>query len=582
MADEPELLTNAQLADVFTKIGDLLEIKGEIIYKILAYRKAADNLLGLGRPAADYWRTGTLEEIPGVGKAIAEKMDELFRTGRLGFLDKLEAEMPASLVELLQVSDVGPKKARLFWKELGIKNLAELEEAAKTGKLRGLAGMGEKSEGRILAGIEAVKRRSDRITLGRAWPLAQDLLAQLRAVPGVVAVETAGSLRRMRDTVGDLDIAAAAADSSAIIEAFVSRPDVLRVVGKGETKASVEFAHNIRAQLWVHPPERFGTALLYATGSKDHNVRLREMAQKKGLSLSDQSFLKPDGSEILCATEEEVYAQLGLPWIPPELREDRGEIEAALKGGVPRLMQLDDMRAELHAHTTWSDGRLSILDMARQAMQRGRRTLAITDHSASLGVAGGLSPDEIHAQRQEIDAAQAELGDGIRLLQGSEVEIRADGTLDFPDEVLAGLDIVIASLHSSLRQPRAQITERLLKAMHNPHVDIIAHPTGRMLPNREGADLDMEAIFAAAKELGLALEINAHPSRLDLNDAYARRAMELGILLTINTDAHSASDMDLLFFGIANARRAWVGPQHVLNTRQPDQIVEWLQTHRKP
>jgi DNA polymerase (family 10) len=441
--------------------------------------------------------------------------------------------------------------------------------------------MGEKSEGRILAGIEAVKRRGDRITLGRAWPLAQELLAQLRAVPGVAAVEPAGSLRRMRDTVGDLDLAAAAVDSRPIIEAFVGRPDVVRVLGQGETKASVEFAHNVRAQLWVHPPARFGTALLYATGSKDHNVRLREMAQKQGLSLSDQSFLLPDGSEILCATEAEVYDRLGLPFIPPELREDRGEIEAALEGRLPRLLSVEDIRAELHSHTTWSDGRLSIIEMGRAAMQRGRLTLAITDHSAGLGVAGGLSPDEIYAQRLEIDAAQAELGDGIRLLQGCEVEIRADGSLDLPDEVLAGLDVVVASLHSSLRQPRAQVTERLLKAMHNPHVDIIGHPTGRLLPNREGADLDMEAVFAAAKELGLALEINAHPARLDLNDTYARRAIELGILLTINTDSHSAGDMDLLFFGVASARRAWVGPQNVLNTRTPDQIVNWLQTHRQ-
>lgn len=448
MSTEPVHFSNHQLAEIFTRIADLLEIKGEVIYKILAYRKAADNLTNHGREAFDHWREGTLTEIPGVGKAIAEKIDELIQTGRLGFLEKLEAEVPPTLVELLQISDLGPKKVLIFWKQLGITDVGELEAAAKEGRLRSLPGMGEKSEARILSGIEAYKRRSDRIPIGKAWPLAQELLKLLHAVPGVERVETAGSLRRMRDTVGDLDLIAATTDSATLMEAFTSQRDVLRVLGKGETKASVEFAHNLRAQLWAHPPERFGTALLYATGSKDHNVRLRELAQKKGLSLSDQSFLLPDGREQLCATEEEVYRTLGLPWIPPELREDRGEVEAALAGRLPELINLEDIRAELHSHSTWSDGKLSIVEMGRAALRRGYTTLAVTDHSAGLGVAGGLSVDEIRQQRAEIDAAQVELGDRIRLLQGAEVEIRADGSLDYPDEVLEQLDIVVASLHS--------------------------------------------------------------------------------------------------------------------------------------
>jgi DNA polymerase (family 10) len=326
----------------------------------------------------------------------------------------------------------------------------------------------------------------------------------------------------------------------------------------------------------VHPPERFGTALQYATGSKDHNVRLRELALKRGLSLSDQAFLKPDGSELLCAAEEEVYATLGLPWIPPELREDRGEVQAALAGELPTLIETGDVRAELHSHSTWSDGTLTIRQMAQAAISRGLKVLAITDHSASLGVAGGLSVDELKAQRLEIDAVQTELGDAIRLLQGCEVEIRADGALDFPDEALAGLEIVIAALHSSLRQPREQVTERLLKAMRNPHVDVIAHPTGRLIPNREGADLDMDAVLATAAEHGVALEINAHPSRLDLEDIYARRAWQMGIRLCINTDAHSASDLDMLPFGVATARRGWVQAQHVVNTWQPERLLGWL------
>jgi len=581
MSTEPVAFTNHQLADIFTQIGDLLEIKGEVIYKILAYRKAADNLRSLGQDAMQYWRQGKLKEIPGVGQAIAEKMDELYRTGSLEFYEKLKAEVPPGLIELLQVPGLGPKKVQLFWMQLGITNLAGLEAAARAGKLRGLPGVGEKSEARILEGIEAVGRRSNRIPLGKAWPFAQELIAMLRQIPGVTAVEAAGSLRRMRDQVGDIDLVAAAHDSDALMEAFTRRRDVVRVLGRGETKSSVEFAHDLRTQLWVHPPEQHGTALLYATGSKDHNVRLREMAQKRGLSLSDHSFLRPDGSELFCATEEEVYATLGLPWIPPELREDRGEIEAALKGKLPRLITPEDMLAEFHTHTNWSDGRLSVLELARVARQRGLKLLAITDHSASLGVAGGLSPDEILAQRQEIDAAQAELGDSIRLLQGSEVEIRADGSLDFPDEVLAQLDIVVASLHTSLRQPRAQVTGRLLKAMQNPHIDIIGHPTGRLLPNREGADLDMDAVLAEAARQGLALEINAHPARLDLDDIHARRAAQLGIPLTIDTDAHSPADFDLLPFGVATARRAWLEPAQVINTWAPERVLDWLKSHKK-
>jgi DNA polymerase (family 10) len=576
MSTNTHRYTNQELADIFTRIADLLEIKGEVIYKILAYRKAADSLTDLGRDVNDIQQEGKLTEIPGVGKAIAEKIDELLTTGKLEFLEKLEAEVPPGLVEVLQVPDLGPKKAALFWKQAGVTNLAELEAAARLGKLRSLPGMGEKSEARILAGIEALARRSDRIPLGKAWPFAQSLLARLRAVPGVQAVEVAGSLRRMRATVGDIDLLAAASDSAAVMQAFTGHPDVIRVEGQGETKASVEFSHHLRAQLWVHPPERFGTALQYATGSKDHNVRLRELALKRGLSLSDQAFLKPDGSELLCATEQEVYATLGLPWIPPELREDRGEVQAALAGELPLLIETGDMHAELHSHSTWSDGTLTIPQMAEAARARGLKTLAITDHSASLGVAGGLSIDELNAQRLEIDLVQAELGDSIRLLQGAEVEIRADGTLDFPDDALARLDIVIAALHSSLRQPRAQVTERLLKAIRNPHVDIIAHPSGRLIPNREGADLDMEAVLAAAVETGVALEINAHPARLDLDDIYARRAWQMGIRLCINTDAHSANDMDMLPFGVATARRGWVQAKDVLNTWQPEQLLEWL------
>ena len=393
-------MTNQQLANIFRTIADLLEIKGENIYKILAYRKAADSLSNLGQDVNEIWKQGKLTEVDGVGKAIAEKIDELLTTGHLGFLEKLEAEVPPSLAELLKVPDLGPKKVALFWKELGITSLSELESAARSGKIRTLPGMGDKSEAKIIAGIEALGRRSTRIPLGRAWPFAQELMAYLRKAAGVEAVELGGSLRRMRATVGDIDILAAAKDSQAVMDAFVSRKDVARVLGKGETKSSVEFTHGLQAQLWVHPPEHWGTALVYATGSKDHNVRLREYALKKGFSLSEHSLQRKDGSEVFCDSEEDVYKTLGLPWIPPELREDRGEVQAAIKGELPNLIELKDIKSELHSHSTWSDGKLSIREMAEAAKKHGYKLLAITDHTNSLGIVQGMSPEDVREATQ--------------------------------------------------------------------------------------------------------------------------------------------------------------------------------------
>lgn len=574
------MYSNRDIADIFKSIADLLEIRGEMIYKILAYRKASDSLLNLGRDVNEAWRSNDLLSIPGVGKAIAEKIDELLSTGQMEFYEKLKAEVPLTLTELLKVPDLGPKKVTMLWKKAGITTLAELEAAARAGKLRTLPGMGEKAETRIIAGIEAVARRTDRMPLAYAWPYAENLLERLRQVPGVVDAAAAGSLRRMRATVGDLDLLVAATDPGAVLEAFTSFPDVLVVTSRGEVKSSVEFNNRLRAQLWVQPPERFGSALVYATGSKDHNVRLRELALRRDLSLSDKGFLKEDGSEILCAREEDVYEVLGLPWIPPELREDRGEVQAALKGRLPRLIEKADMVADLHSHSNWSDGRFSIKGMAEAALERGYTILAVTDHSGGLGITGGVPASRVLDQRKEIEAVQKELGDSILLLHGMEVEIRADGTLDYPDEVLAQLDLVIASMHVGLRQPRAQVTQRMLNTIHNPHVDMIGHPTGRLIPDREGADLDMDVIFAAAVENGVCMEISAHPLRLDLEDIYARRAMELGILISINTDAHSPEDMEMIHFGLANARRAWLEPRHVLNTWERERLLSWLENRR--
>ena len=571
------MMNNKQLADTFTLIADLLEIRGEIIFKTIAYRKAAESLIGLSRDASEYSKEGTLLEIPGVGKAIAEKIDELLSTGKLEFLEKLKKEVHPDLATWMKVPSLGPKKIAMISKELKITSLADLEKAAKAGKLRNLPGMGAKSETAILEGLASLRRRTGRISVGKALPLANEIITALKKVKGVVDAQPAGSLRRMRSTVGDLDILVASRDSSAVMEAFVKLPRISRVLGKGDIKSSVEFSDGIRAQVWVHLPEKFGTALQYATGSKDHNVQLRQLALDKGLSLSDHSFLNvKTKKEIFCATEEEVYKTLGLQWIPPELREGRDEIALAKANKLPKLIEVKDIKSDLHMHSTYSDGALSMLDMTKAAIKRGLKVIVFSDHSVSLGVANGLSIERHKQQAAEIKKLQKQFGDEITILHSSEVEIKADGSLDYPDDFLASLDLVVASLHSSLRQPREKITERLLNAVNNPHVDIIGHPTGREIPDREGADLDMEVIFKAAAKSGVAMEMSASPYRLDLDDHHARRAKELGVLLSINTDAHSEEDYDMLPYGVAIARRAGILKDDVINTWSTKKLLDWL------
>ena len=570
-------MTNPDVAAILERIGDLLEIKGESKFKVIAYRKAAESVRGLGRELGAIHREGALDGIPGFGAAIVAKVAELLDTGSLGYYTKLAEEIPPALAELLQVPDMGPKKVKLVWEALGVTDLAGLEAAARSGRLRDLPGMGEKSEARILAGLQTRTRRSDRLPLGAALPIAEAIAADLRALPGVVAVESAGSLRRRRETVGDLDILAAADDAAPVIQAFVNRPDVSRVLGQGPVKASVELVSGLRAQLWVHPPAHFGSALLYATGSKDHNVALREFALAHGFSLSEHGLKRMvDGGELRFATEAALYAALGLPFIAPELREDRGEIAAARAGRLPRLVELPSVVSALHNHSDWSDGKASILEMAEAAVARGLQVLAITDHSGGLGITQGPKEADLPRQREALRAAQSRLGDRIRLLHGSEVEIRADGSLDFSDAALAELDLVVAGLHVSLRQGREQVTARMLAAIRNPHVDIIAHPTGRMIPDRPGADLDLDAVLAAAAESGVALEINANPKRLDLSDVLARRALEAGCLISINTDAHRPEHFDYLHYGVAVARRAWAEPDRILNCWAPERLLAWL------
>jgi DNA polymerase (family 10) len=570
---------NREIAEIFETIADLLEIKGEAVYRVIAYRRAGEALRSLGLDVNIVWEEDGLEAIPSVGKAIAAKIDELLRTGHLEFYEKLTAEVPAGLGDVLTVGGVGPKKAARFWKELDITTLDELEQAARTGKLRQLSGIGERSEARILENIIAQKRQqTGRVLLGEAWTKAQQLLSQLWEIEGVQRAEAAGSLRRMRETIGDLDLLVCAQDTPRVIQAFVAFPEVDRVLGQGEIKASVELIDGLRVQLWVHPQERFGSALQYATGSQGHNVRLREAAQKVGLSLSEHGFQNQEGDMIFCREEEEVYSVLGLPWIPPTLREDRGEIKTAKDVSLPQLVELEDLRGELHTHSKWSDGKSSILEMAEAAIELSMEYLVISDHSRSLGIAGGLSIEDLRAQRAEIKRVQKQLGKRLTLLQGSEVEILANGELDYPDDILQGLDIVIASLHTSLRQPRDQVTERVLRSIKNPHVDIIAHPTGRLIGKRDPADLDIGAIFQAAAEHDTVLEINSNPERLDLKDTHARRALESGCRLAINTDAHHPDHFAFRRFGVGTAQRSWAEAPSIVNTWSLNRLLAWLKT----
>lgn len=570
-------MNNSEVAQVFEDIADLLELKGDKGFKVIAYRRGAESIRSQGRDIKAIWEESALEDIPAVGKAIAEKTDELLRTGKLEYYENLKSEIPIGLLEVLKVGDVGPKKAARFWKELSITSVNELEAAAMKGALRELSGMGAKSEARILDNIQALKRRqTGRMSIGAALPIAEHLLAELRKHPKVKAAETAGSLRRMRETVGDLDLLVSTDHPDQVMQAFVELPIVGRVMGRGDVKTSVELIDGVRVQVWTHASERFGTALQYATGSKDHNVRLRELALSKGFSLSDQAFKLEQGGEITVAKESEVYEMLGLPWIAPEMREDRGEIQAAQNGELPKLIEIRNLKGELHAHSTWSDGKNSIEEMVQAAMKQGHKYLAITDHSQSLGIANGLTEKRVEQQREEIAKVRKTLNNDFVLLHGTEMEILADGSLDFPDDLLAQFDLVIASLHTSLRQPREQVTARMINAIKNPHVDIIAHPSGRLIGKREPADLDMDQILEAALEHGVILEINSNPERLDLNDIYARRAGEMGIPLAINTDAHRPEHLAFRNFGVGVARRAWITSRQVVNCWTAPRIQKWL------
>ncbi len=571
-------MTNWEVAALFEQIADMLAIRGDSIHRVLAYRRAAENIRELNQDLNQVLSDGDLIDISGIGATLAEKIKELLTTGRLEFFDRLAQEIPPTLVEMLRLEGVGPKRVNQIYTQLGITTLQELKQAAEKGELKDLPGLGPKSEERIKASILVLEKHGDdRTPLGVAWPIANKILVQLQELPGVKKVAFGGSLRRKRETIGDIDLLVAADDSEPIMTYFREMEGVESVLGSGPTKSSVLLFNGLQVDLRVLPSDRWGTLLSYFTGSKNHNIRLRELALKLGYTLNEHAFTALEGGdEIRCASEDELYEMLGLPFIPAVLREDRGEIEAAIDSNLPELVTTGDIISDLHMHSTWSDGRLNILEMARAAQDRGFQHIVISDHSASLGIANGLSQDRLRSQADEIAEVNQMFGPDFRILHGTEMEIRADGNLDYPDDVIAELDFVIASLHVGLRQPREQIMDRLMAALENPHVDMIAHPTGRLLPDRPPADVDIEELLLAAVRTGTILEINANPQRLDLRDNHVRRAVQLGVKLSINCDAHAADHFEFLPYGVALAQRGWAQASDIVNTWSVEKLITFV------
>jgi DNA polymerase (family 10) len=573
---------NLEIARAFDLIADLLELKGENPFRIRAYRRAARNLEALTEDLETLAAQGRLDEIPGIGPDLAGKIGEYLETGRMEALESLRREVPAGLADLMGVPGVGPKTAKLLHDRLKVTDLGQLETLARAGKLRGLPGIQAKTEQNLIKGIALVRRGQARMPLGRALPLAEEIAHALARVRGVKRVEPAGSVRRRKETVGDLDILVTSTDPARVMDAFVRLPQVADVIERGPTKASVRHREGIQVDLRVMEPAAFGAALQYFTGSKEHNIRIREMAVKKRLKISEYGvFREPGGRRIAGATEEEVYAAVGLPWIPPELREDSGEIEAAQARRLPALVELDDIRGDLHCHTNATDGHHTVEALVAAARERGYAYVLVSDHSRSTRIAGGLTAEEALAHVEKIRAVGRKQR-GIAVLAGSECDILPDGSLDYPDDVLAQMDLVVAAVHSRFKQPRAEMTRRICRALENPYVNILAHPTGRLIGLREPYDVDLEAVFTAARRHGKALEINCYPERLDLNDVHARRAREMGVLLAINTDTHALDQLDTMRLGVATARRAWVEPAEVINTWPVGKLRAWARKTVKP
>jgi DNA polymerase (family X) len=562
------LMRNGEIADAFEELASLYELDGAVVYRVTAYRNAAKAIREAGVSVAEMARQGRAEELAGVGRTIAEKIDALLETGSIPSADKLKARIPPGLVEITRIPGLGPKRARLLHERLGIESIDDLREAAEDGRLKGVQGFGQKAEENVLAALAAGAdgRPKPRLVLSRALTVGEELVAAIRDHPAAIRVELAGSARRMTDTVKDLDIVVASSDPAALVDAFCALDAVDEVQASGEAGAKVVTHSGLPVDLRIVPAEAFGNLLQHFTGSGRHNEALRTEAVRRGLHVSEYGIADDDSGETLAyADEEDVYERLGMHFIPPELRENRGELEAARAGRLPKLVELEDIRGDLHMHTVLSDGRNTLAEMARAAREHGYEYIAITEHSASHGFGNDVQPDDLRRQIERIRSLDEP---GLTVLAGTETNVLPDGSLDYADDVLEELDWVVASLHTSFRMSEKEQTDRMLRAMEHPLVDAIGHPTGRMIGRREPYELDVDRVIAKAVETGTFLEINANPNRRDLNDVYARAAAEAGAMLVIDSDAHGADTLRRnMRYGVATARRAWLTAERVANTR---------------
>jgi len=571
-------MKNQSLAKMFYEIADYLEMDG-VPFKPYAYQKAAITLEAMKEDVEDVYRQGgvkALRALPGVGDAIAKKIEEYLTTGRLRYYEEFKEKMPIDLDEIIRVEGMGPKRAKILFEKLGVRNLKELEEAARGRRIAPLSGFGEKTENNILEAIEFLKRSKGRFLLGDLLPVAEEVLEKLRGVKGVERADMAGSLRRMKETIGDVDFLVISRDPERVMDVFVSIPGVEKIWGKGKTKSSVRMAEGFDMDVRVIAPESYGAALQYFTGSREHNIALRKIAIDRGFKLSEYGLFK--GSKNIAArTEEEIYRRLGLQWIPPEMREDRGEIGLAKEGKLPELVSEEDIRGDLHVHSDWDGGSNSIEKIAETARERGYQYVGISDHTKFLKIERGLDEKKIRERNREIDRLNEKGKKArfrFRILKGCEANIMNDGSIDISDEVLAELAFVIAGIHSQFKMTRAEMTERITRALRNPHVDILSHPTGRILKRRDEYEADFDRLLKVAREEGKSLEINAYPERLDLNDTNIMKAARAGVRMVVNTDAHHVDQLAMMRYGVAQARRGWAEKKDIINTWPVEEFLK--------
>jgi len=571
-------MKNKELADLFEKMADILEFKGENPFKISAYRKASRILGDLTQDIEEITESGRLKDVPGIGEGMAQKIVEYLRTGKISKYEEIKKGISDELIAMMEIPGMGPKTLSMIHKERGIDSLSKLEKAIEDGSLIGLPGIGEKKVDNIKRGIQLLKQSKGRMNLGIAFPVARRIVEALREKTGFEKIQWAGSLRRMKENIGDIDILATGPNQEKIIHVFTHLPEVREILASGETKASVIVEGGVQIDLRVVDEDSYGAALQYFTGSKAHNIHLRGIAKAKGIKINEYGVFKGE-KKIGGRDEEDVYKALGMVWIEPELREDRGEVEAAQANSLPKLVKESEIKGDLHVHSKWSDGSSSIEEIAKMAQKRGYQYVAICDHSKSLKITHGLDETRLLRQIEEIDRLNEKLK-GLQILKGTEVDILSDGRLDLSDNVLKRLDFVVAAIHSGFKQDKAKMTKRIVKALENPYVHFLAHPSGRLLGSRDPYEVDMDEIMEAAKRYGKALEINAYFERLDLDDLHCRKAKEMGIKVAIGTDAHHLDQLWMMSLGVAVARRGWLEPKDILNTLSLKEILRWCRREK--